>query len=254
MARPSGDQSEAADSEAAFVRRFVFFDSTSTTQRCVTRWILVDHLELAVTSCRGPSRFGLRSVIVKAICLPFRRPGKRPESPRLPRVSCSASPKDGRMSQICCLSDRRDVKAIRAPSGDPARATRLDFLPLVSCRFVPAATSAIQISFRRRSRPSSPRARCRRRACRRGEIAGEPARFSAINWSTRRAARSRWLGSLGRGCRGAVIAMSIAMGGAGSMSHQLPRGGCGQQMIPRAIGDNHGRRDLRPRRQGWRSN
>ena len=49
------------------------------------------------------------------------------------------------MSQICCLSDRSDVNARRPPSGDHF-GDPLDFLPLVNWRFVPAATSAIQIS------------------------------------------------------------------------------------------------------------
>ncbi len=49
------------------------------------------------------------------------------------------------MSQICCLSVRSDVNAMREPSGDHA-GEPLDFLPLVNWRVVPAATSAIQIS------------------------------------------------------------------------------------------------------------
>ena len=49
------------------------------------------------------------------------------------------------MSQICCLSERSEVKAMRAPSGDHL-GDPLDFLALVNWRVVPAATSAIQIS------------------------------------------------------------------------------------------------------------
>ena len=49
------------------------------------------------------------------------------------------------MSQICCLSERSDVKAMREPSGDHF-GDALDFLALVNWRGVPPATSAIQIS------------------------------------------------------------------------------------------------------------
>ena len=34
---PSGDQSKPPTVKSPFVRRFVFFDSTSITQRCVSR-------------------------------------------------------------------------------------------------------------------------------------------------------------------------------------------------------------------------
>ena len=88
---------------------------------------------------------GFGSVIVNAICLPSGDQSKRRRRPRLSCVSCSASPNDGRMSQICCLSERSEVKAMRAPSGDHF-GDPLDFFALVSWRVVPAATSAIQIS------------------------------------------------------------------------------------------------------------
>ncbi len=87
---------------------------------------------------------GFGSIIVKAICFPSGDQANAP-TPSSSRVSCSASPNDGRMIQICCLSERSEVKAMRAPSGDHL-GDALDFFALVNWRVVPAATSAIQIS------------------------------------------------------------------------------------------------------------
>jgi len=144
IALPSGDQSKPPTVKFPFVRRFVFFDSTSITQRCERRWSPSTNSNSPYFLSRSFHDSGFGSVIVKAICLPSGDQAIEP-TPSSSRVSCSASPNDGRMSQICCLSDLSDVNAMRDPSG-AQRGEPLDFLPLVSWRFVPVATSAIQIS------------------------------------------------------------------------------------------------------------
>ncbi len=180
MALPSGDQSKPPTVKSPFVRRFVFFDSTSITQRCERRWSSSTSSNSPYFLSRSFHASGFGSVMVKAICLPSGDQAKEP-TPSSSRVSCSASPNDGRMSQICCLSDRSDVKAMRATRRAPSAAIRS-----TSCRWsaggsCPPRRRQSRSPFRRRSHPSSPRAPCRPRAVPSGEMAGAPTRLSAMS-------------------------------------------------------------------------
>ena len=70
MALPSGDQSKLPTVKLPFVRRLVFFDSTSTVQSWLRRWSssTLSNSPYFLSRSFQPSGFG--SIIVKAICFP----------------------------------------------------------------------------------------------------------------------------------------------------------------------------------------
>ena len=78
MALPSGDQLKPPTVKLPFVRRRVFFDSTSMVHRWETRWSSSTISKSPYFLSRSFDGSGFGSIIVNAICLPSGDQSKEP--------------------------------------------------------------------------------------------------------------------------------------------------------------------------------